>query len=75
VSARQRKERARLLGDEGVQRRMRRKAAEARGSDALAGLIERRLSLRAEYKGKRYTASVKGRRIFPSVVVQISPPG
>jgi len=59
VSARQRKERARLLGDEGVQRRMRRKAAEARGSDALAGLIERRLSLRAEYKGKRYTASLR----------------
>ena len=59
VSARQRKERARLLGDGGVHRRMRREAAESCGSDARAGLIERRLSPRAKYKGKRYTASLR----------------
>lgn len=59
VSAHQAQERARLLGDEAARKRMRRKAAAGKGSDALAGLVDRRMVLRADYKGQRYTASLR----------------
>jgi Restriction Enzyme Adenine Methylase Associated/Protein of unknown function (DUF2924) len=59
VSAHQAQERARLLGDEVARKRLRRKAAAAKGSDALAGLVERRLALRVDYKGQRYLATLR----------------
>jgi hypothetical protein len=59
VSSHQARERAHLLGDEHARRRLRRKAASVRGSDALAGMFDRRQVLRANYKGKRHIATLR----------------
>jgi hypothetical protein len=50
--------RAMLLGNFFQRNRVRRKTAAASGSLVLAGLVDRRLHLRAEYKGVRYRASL-----------------
>lgn len=59
VSEHQADERARLLGGPLVGKRRRHKTAAAKGSLVLAGSIERRMQLRAEYKGERYQATLR----------------
>jgi hypothetical protein len=59
VSEHQADERARLLGGVLVRNRRRRKTAATKGSLVLAGLVDRRMQLRAEYKGERYGASLR----------------
>lgn len=51
--------RARLLGGAVARRRRRAKASKRRGKEALSGLNERRIALRARYKGKSYRASLR----------------
>jgi len=59
VSEHQADERAMLLGGAFAKNRRRKKAASGKGSVALAGSVDRRLILRADYKGERYTASLR----------------
>lgn len=59
VSEHQADERARLLGGAFAQNRRRKKAASGKGTLVLAGSVERRLVLRADYKGERYLASLR----------------
>ena len=59
VSAHQADERARLLGGAFAKNRRRKKAASGNGTVVLAGSVERRLVLKAEYKGERYQASLR----------------
>lgn len=63
--------RAELLGGWVAKRRRRSKGRKARGKGALRGLVSRRLTLKAWYKGYEYTASLRkdgtiryGRRVF-----------
>ena len=51
--------RARLLGGRVQRQRRKRKGAREQGSAALAGLQDRRLALRAEYKGWVYSATLR----------------
>jgi hypothetical protein len=51
--------RATALGGAAARQRRRRKTAKAKGSLVLAGLVERRLSLRARYKGVTYRATLR----------------
>jgi hypothetical protein len=73
VSEQQADERARLLGGVLARNRRRKKTAAAKGSLVLAGLVERRLTLRADYKGQRYLAALRkdgyiscGGELYPS---------
>ncbi|MFO1219996.1 MAG: hypothetical protein U1E89_16635 [Burkholderiaceae bacterium] len=73
VKAQQDDERARLLGGNFARVRQRKKAANNRGSLAFAGSIDRRIPLRADYKGQRYRATLRkdgrisyGRKLFES---------
>lgn len=73
VSEQQADERARLLGGTMARNRRRKKTAAAKGSLVLAGLVERRLALRADYKGQRYLAALRkdgfiscGGELYPS---------
>jgi hypothetical protein len=50
---------ARLMGGQFARKRRRSKTRKAKGSLALAGLVERRLPLRATYKGKTYHATLR----------------
>jgi hypothetical protein len=59
VSEHQADERARLLGGALARKRRQRKTAAAKGSLVLAGSVDRRMQLRAEYKGERYAASLR----------------
>lgn len=59
VSAHQADERARLLGGTFAKDRRRKKAASGNGTLVLAGSVERRLILRADYKGQRYSAALR----------------
>ncbi|MES2509715.1 MAG: hypothetical protein V4625_07280 [Pseudomonadota bacterium] len=59
VSDQQHDERARLLGGSVARKRRSKKTASAKGSLVLAGSIDRRLALRAEYKGARYLATLR----------------
>lgn len=59
VSDHQADERARLLGGAFAKNRRRKKAASGNGTVVLAGSVERRLILKAEYKGERYLASLR----------------
>lgn len=59
VSDHQADERARFLGGAMAQSRRRKKAASAKGSVILAGCVERRIQLRADYKGDRYLATLR----------------
>jgi hypothetical protein len=65
--------RALLLGGSVAQRRIRLKTRRGSGTVALAGLVERRLSLVGHYRGKRYRASLRrdgrisyGKRLYDS---------
>lgn len=62
--------RARLLGGHVRKRRQRRKASQAKGTAALAGLHDRRRKLEAEYKGYIYAATLRkdGRISYDGVV-------
>jgi len=51
--------RARLLGGAVAERRLRSQAKKGRTAAVFAGLSERRVSLRATYKGRRYRASLR----------------
>ena len=51
--------RARLLGGSGLRQRRRRKARDGKGSVVLAGLVERRIPLRAEFRGALHRASLR----------------
>ncbi len=51
--------RARLLGGHVARRRRRRKTAKARGTLVLAGVVERRIPLRAWRKGWEYRATLR----------------
>jgi hypothetical protein len=73
VSEEQADERARLLGGVLARNRRRKKTAATKGSLVLAGLVERRLTLRADYKGQRYLAALRkdgyvsyGGELYPS---------
>jgi hypothetical protein len=59
VAAHHADERARLLGGALARNRRRRKAASGNGTLVLAGSVERRMSLRADYKGYRYTGTLR----------------
>lgn len=59
VAEHQADERARLLGGAFAKNRRRKKAASAKGTLVLAGSVVRRFVLRADYKGVRYTASLR----------------
>lgn len=59
VAEHQADERARLLGGAFAKNRRRKKAASAKGTLVLAGSVERRLVLKAEYKGERYLATLR----------------
>jgi len=59
VSEHQADERARLLGGAFAKNRRRKKAASGKGTLVLAGSVERRLVLRADFKGERYLASLR----------------
>lgn len=59
VSEHQADERARLLGGSIARNRRRKKAASGKGTVVLAGVVEKRILLRADYKGKRYTATLR----------------
>jgi hypothetical protein len=50
---------AALLGGNVARRQVRKKTSQARGSLVLAGLVERRVPLRAEYKGEQYVATLR----------------
>lgn len=50
---------ARLMGGSVARRRRKAKTRRTRGSLALAGLVERRVPLRAVYKGKTYKAALR----------------
>ena len=51
--------RARLLGGQVARRRMRTRTSSGRGTLHLAGLVDRRLPLRANYKGRTYKATLR----------------
>ncbi|MFL6621281.1 MAG: hypothetical protein ACJ8NR_01485 [Sulfurifustis sp.] len=51
--------RALMLGGRAARQRRRAKTADARGTLVLVGLVERRLPLRGEYKGKTYRATLR----------------
>jgi len=51
--------RARLLGGNAVRQRRRRKTQHVKGTLVLAGLVERRLPLKAVYKGETYRATLR----------------
>lgn len=51
--------RARLLGGYVVRRRRRAKAARARGTRILAGVVDRRIPLRARHKKRQYKATLR----------------
>lgn len=51
--------RATALGGSVARQRRKRKTTNARGTIALAGLVEKRMSLRARYKGKTYRATLR----------------
>jgi hypothetical protein len=51
--------RAALLGGHAAQQRRRRKAKRGRGSLGLAGLVDRRLPLKASYKNRMFRASLR----------------
>ncbi|MBI4996866.1 MAG: DUF4357 domain-containing protein [Rhodocyclales bacterium] len=59
VTANQADECARVLGGTFAKNRRRKKAASGNGTLVLAGSVERRLILRADYKGMRYLASLR----------------
>jgi len=59
VSEHQADERARLLGGAFAKNRRRKKTASTKGTLVLAGSVERRLVLKAEYKGERYLATLR----------------
>lgn len=66
--------RALLLGNVSQRDRVRRKTARATGSLVLAGLLDRRLHLRADYEGVRYRASLlKNGRVSYSKTKYASP--
>lgn len=50
---------AALLGGNLVRRRVRKAASQGKGTLVLAGKLQRRIPLRANYKGKRHTASLR----------------
>jgi hypothetical protein len=50
---------ARLMGGNVARRRRKAKTRKARGTVPLAGLVERRMALRAVYKGKTYRATLR----------------
>jgi hypothetical protein len=50
---------AALLGGNVARRQVRKKTSQANGSLVLAGLVERRIPLRAEYKGEQYVATLR----------------
>jgi hypothetical protein len=50
---------AALLGGNLARRRVRKAAAGGKGTRVLAGRLQRRIPLRADYKGKRYAASLR----------------
>jgi hypothetical protein len=52
-------ERARLLGGTIATKRRRKKAASGKGTLVLAGCVDKRINLRAEYKGERYRATLR----------------
>lgn len=51
--------RARLVGGHLVRQRRRTKTAREKGSLSLAGLVDRRMPLRANYKGRTYRATLR----------------
>lgn len=51
--------RASLLGGHAARQRRRRKTTDAKGTLALAGIVERRLPLMGRYKGKVYRATLR----------------
>ena len=51
--------RASLLGGHAARQRRRRKTADARGTIALVGIVEKRLPLMGKYKGKTYRATLR----------------
>jgi hypothetical protein len=59
IEERARDEAATLLGGRFVSHRRKSKARGAKGTLILAGLVEKRLVLRASHKGKRYRASLR----------------
>lgn len=59
VLEKQADERARLLGGSIAKNRRRRKLANGKGKLVLAGAVDKRMVLRADYKGQRYTASLR----------------
>jgi hypothetical protein len=48
-----------LLGGQFVRNRMRRKTSQAKGSVVLAGLVNKRMALRGENKGVKYSATLR----------------
>jgi hypothetical protein len=65
---------AKRLGGQAMKQRRRLKTAEAKGTRVLAGLIDKRVLLKAEYKGQEYRATLRlDGRIFHAGALHDSP--